>query len=235
MGEVISICMKEIFEADVLFLKNDFILRGSSNNFSYLLWYKKESERIIVGKSRLNSMTTSIEYLTSYNGIDEYYNKDLVKNKEHLKYFEEGLFEEVYKFFEKHNKTEILEKLNEEKRIHIERVKDESKRWEQFIKNQKEKDEEIRAKTNTTERVPLSKEEMSEKLKSKIYEIKERNEKIDMKFVPKFEEIKEHMRNMNYASEVEIEQYAKEIINLFWNGDLPNEKEVEKIVEKIIY
>jgi hypothetical protein len=235
MGEVISICMKEIFDADILFLKNDFILRGSNNNFSYILWYNKSNERIIVGKSRLNSMTTSIEYLTSYNGIDDYYKKDLCKNKEHLKYFADGLFDEVYKFFEKNNKTEILEMLNEEKRIHIDRVKEEGKRWELFIKNQKEKDEETKARINTSERIPLSKEEMSEKLKSKIYEIKERNEKIDMKFVPKFEEIKEHMKNMNYASEIEIEQYAKEIINLFWNGELPNEKEVEQIVEKIIY
>jgi hypothetical protein len=121
MGEVISICMKEIFDADILFLKNDFILRGSNNNFSYILWYNKSNERIIVGKSRLNSMTTSIEYLTSYNGIDDYYKKDLCKNKEHLKYFADGLFDEVYKFFEKNNKTEILEMLNEEKRIHIDK------------------------------------------------------------------------------------------------------------------
>lgn len=235
MGEVINICIKEIFDADVLFLKNDFILRGSSKNFSYLVWYKKESNRIIVGKSRLNSMNTNIEYLSSYNGIDEYYEKDLTKNKEHLKYFEEGLFDEIYKFFEKHGKIEIMKKLDEEKKIHIEKVKEESERWGKFLKEQRRKDEEQSVKVNTTERIPLTKEEMSEKIISKIYEIKDRNEKIDMKIVPKFEEIKEHIKNISYASDIEIEQYAKEIINLFWSGVLPDEKEIEKIVEKIIY
>lgn len=237
MGEVINICIKEIFDADILFLKNDYIFRGSSNNFSYIVWHYKENNRIIVGKSRLNSLSTSIEYLSSYNGIDEYYEKDLSKNKEHLKYFQEGLFDEVYKFFQKNNKKEILEKLNEEKRMHLEKVKEEKERWEIVIKNRKEMDSEVREKQseNTNERIPLTKEEMSEKLRNKIFEIKYRNEKIDMKIVPRFEEIKEHIKSINYASEVEIEQYAKEIINLFWSTEAPSEKEVEKIVEKIIY
>lgn len=238
----LSISKNDIFDAEVVFFRNSYLQSSEKGNFSYILWYSEKPRRIVLVKSKIQSKTTDLQYITTYRSIEEYYEKDLSYHKEHLDYIEEGLFDEIKHFFLKYRKDQLVDEIEKEKKKkenssdHDENIK---KMFEnQKLKNGEELEEEI--VDEQKEKIEIEndinkykKEDLPVLLKEKIIMLK-KNRSL-LKF-PKenLVELQKRIDMQNSFDEMDLLNFAKNMIKTFWMLNDPDDKEIELMISKLL-
>ncbi len=221
MEQILNIGLEDLLKADVLFMRNNYFIGNSDTNFSYVLWHDKDHHKIILAKSSLNPKRTDLSYVSTYQNIEEYYEKDLKEHQEHIKYYKSGLFDQIEKFMRKNNKVDILKELAEERKEIQEKEKKEHELKSKYEEKIKEED------------IQLKQEELFKLVRARILEIKRRKEEI---YFPEksLADIQEKINTKRNFTGQDIDCYAKNIIKMFWEDNIPPIVKIEEMLAKIM-
>ncbi len=221
MEEMFVITMKDIMEADIVFFSNSYLKNDLKGNFSYVVWYNKNNQKIILAKSRRKAQKTNLDFIVSYKNIEDYFKNDIEKNREHLTFYEEGLFEEIENFLKRYEKEDILKKLDKQKLEKLNELREEEEMRNSY-KNKAHLGNPDERRTSLFQAV-----------KSRILQIKETKEPVEFPEETLSEVQKKISKTMTFSS-YDIDIYAKNIIKMFWEHGIPGEEQISDMLFKIL-
>lgn len=221
METILNIGLDDLMKAEILFFRNNYFIGSAESNFSYILWYDKEKNKVIVAKSSLNPKKTDLSYVSTYESIEEYFKKDLSEHQEHIKYFKSGIFEQIENFLKKNNKTELFQEMEKIKKDILDK-ENKQKELKRKYEEEIQKEDEI-----------LKKEELFKLVRARILEIKRRKEEI---YFPEesLADIQQKINTKKNFTRHEVDSYAKNIIKMFWEDGIPAIVKIEDMLARVM-